>query len=120
MLQGECRTIQRLNDSSITSDPLISLASPRLSSSKLDSALGSHKDSTSSGTEQGQLNASINYQHFINYPIIPLSFCSKNVTFCNILKKIRVYFKVFTSLFCVSMININFAPCYKSRLSIVT
>ncbi len=29
---------------------LISLASPRLSSSKLDSALGSHKDSTSSVT----------------------------------------------------------------------
>ena len=36
------------------SGPLISLASPRLSSSKLDSALGSHKDSTSSGTDKDE------------------------------------------------------------------
>ena len=40
-----------LYSTSSNSGPLISLASPRLSSSKLDSALGSHKDSTSSGTE---------------------------------------------------------------------
>lgn len=40
----------------IHSGTLISLASPRLSSSKLDLALGSHKDSTSSVTEWGRLN----------------------------------------------------------------
>ena len=54
----EFRKLLRNGESGgIFSGPSISLAAPRYSSSKLDSTLGLHKDSTSSGTEKGESNS---------------------------------------------------------------